>query len=124
MIVTVQRVTENPREVAKYCRAHGIRHKHINLDGANRPLLENKVTQAYLKKEINALFKHMTQNKEVVLVHCAAGIHRTGTVGYSLLRLSGLQPAEAYEGLRHIRPDTHKGVGDWRIELAEKFIVN
>ena len=38
----------------------------------------------------------MSTNKERVLVHCAAGIHRTGTVTYSLLRLGGLGPQDAY----------------------------
>ena len=66
----------------------------------------------------------MSTNEERVLVHCAAGIHRTGTVTYSLLRLGGLSAEQAYAHIALIRKDTGKGVGDWRIELAEKNIVN
>ena len=74
---------------------------------------------------MNSLFVHLRDNHEKVMIHCAAGIHRTGTVGYSLLRMSGLSPQEAYpDGIRYIREDTAKGVGDWRIELAEHNIVN
>ena len=62
-----------------------------------------------------------TQDKVAVL-HCAAGIHRTGTMAYTLLRMSGYQPDEAVQGLLVMRADTHNGVGDWRIELAEKVL--
>ena len=123
-IVTVQRESEKPEDVAKSCKKHGLTHRTIILEGANKPLLENKNTQKRIRVEVRKLFKHMVENKEKVLVHCAAGIHRTGTIGYSLIRLSGLSEKESVDALLHIRPDTHKGVGDWRIELAEKNIVN
>ena len=61
----------------------------------------------------------MCSTEERVLVHCAAGIHRTGTVGYSLLRMSGLSREESVSALKFIREDTWKGVGDWRLDLAE-----
>ncbi len=57
------------------------------------------------------------------MLHCAAGIHRTGTMAYTILRMSGYSPAEAYELLGTMREETKKGVGDWRIELAEKYLV-
>jgi protein-tyrosine phosphatase len=38
----------------------------------------------------------INENEERVLIHCAAGIHRTGTITYTLLRL--------------MREDTLKGV--------------
>ena len=57
------------------------------------------------------------------MIHCAAGIHRTGTMAYTMLRMSGYSADEAVEGLKKMREDTHKGVGDWRIELAEKHLV-
>ena len=58
-----------------------------------------------------------------MLIHCAAGIHRTGTVSYSLLRLDGKAPREAYETLKLLRQVTYEGVGDWRIQLAETMIL-
>ena len=124
MIVTVQRDSEQPQEVKNVCKANGIKHKHIPLEGANRPLLSAKKTQAQLKTDFRALFELMTNNKEKVLVHCAAGIHRTGITGYTLLRWSGLSQEKAMDTIKGIREDTHRGVGDWRIELAEEFIVN
>ena len=52
MIVTVQRESEMPQEIAKGCKAHGMKHVHIELEGANKPLLGNPKTQQRLKKEV------------------------------------------------------------------------
>lgn len=57
-------------------------------------------------------------------IHCAAGIHRTGIFAYMLQRIFGVNTGEAYENLHAIREHTYKGVGKWRIELAEGFIQN
>ncbi len=57
------------------------------------------------------------------MLHCAAGIHRTGIVTYTLLRMTGLSPKESFECIEGIREDTAKGVGEWRIKLAEDCLV-
>jgi len=31
----------------------------------------------------------LLQDKHKVLIHCAAGIHRTGTISYTLMRRTG-----------------------------------
>ena len=54
------------------------------------------------------------------MLHCAAGIHRTGTLAYTLLRMSGYSEEDSLAGLLTMREDTHKGVGAHRIEIAEK----
>jgi protein-tyrosine phosphatase len=38
----------------------------------------------------------INENEERVLIHCAAGIHRTGTITYTLLRMNGLSNIDAY----------------------------
>ena len=53
------------------------------------------------------------------MIHCAAGIHRTGTVAYTLLRLGGMSAKEAMDALKEMREETAKGVGKWRIDIAE-----
>ena len=37
--------------------------------------------------------------------------------------MSGYEASEAMNQIKVIREDTFKGVGDWRIELAEKYLV-
>ena len=68
-------------------------------------------------------FKIMNKEKHTAVLHCAAGIHRTGTIGYTLLRLSGMEGAEAFEALKVMREETYNGVGNWRIEIAENALV-
>ena len=57
----------------------------------------------------------MCENKEKVLLHCAAGIHRTGICAYTLLRWSGLGSKDSFDVIRGMREDTANGVGEWRI---------
>ena len=44
LVVTVQRESEMPKEIAQGCKSVGIKHLHIELEGANKPLLENPKT--------------------------------------------------------------------------------
>ena len=89
--------------------------------------MTNKDTLKYLLKRVKELLTILTTTEQVCLIHCAAGVHRTGTLGYTLLRLAAAEPlqtkAEAYAALKILREDTWKGVGDWRIDLAEQHLV-
>ena len=103
-----------------------MKHFWIELNGANQALMTNKVTLKYLRKKIKDLLQILNTSQEIALIHCAAGIHRTGSVGFMLLRLGSqgtMSKDEAYLSLKTLREDTWKGVGDWRIDLAEDHIV-
>ena len=54
--------------------------------------------------------------------HCSAGIHRTGFFAYVLLRLRGLDRAEALHELSALREVTAAQVGDERIDLADEVV--
>ena len=58
-----------------------------------------------------------------MLVHCAAGIHRTGVFAYSLLRATGRTPKDTMLKILQLREVTHRGVGKDRVEGAEHYIV-
>lgn len=47
---------------------------------------------------------------ESLLIHCAAGMHRTGMVAYTLLRLRGFPEAEALRMIGEMRPHTLEGI--------------
>ena len=100
-----------------------MKHFYIELNGANQALMTNKATIGSLRKKVRECFLEMQNNKHVAVLHCAAGVHRTGTIGYTLLRLGGLSAGESFEGLKTMREETYKGVGDWRIKLAEDELV-
>ena len=56
-----------------------------------------------LKEKLRELYKILMKNEEKVLIHCSAGIHRTGTIAYTLLRMDGREPLIAWEGLKEMR---------------------
>jgi protein-tyrosine phosphatase len=56
-----------------------------------------------------------------LLVHCSAGIHRTGMIGYALLRLCGAGADEARAALERLRPVTAAGVGAERLAWGDAF---
>lgn len=59
-----------------------------------------------------------------VLVHCSAGIHRTGMFGYALLRQLGLDPVAARARLGELRVVTAEGVGERRLAWGDMLCVD
>lgn len=62
-----------------------------------------------------------------LLVHCSAGIHRTGTVGYALLRLHGYTQSDAIDTLAKMRsqiaPLTSQGLRSKHIAWVEAYCL-
>ncbi|MEM8972703.1 MAG: protein-tyrosine phosphatase family protein [Pseudomonadota bacterium] len=58
-----------------------------------------------------------------VYFHCSAGIHRTGFFVYGLLRLQGMDSAQARAELARLRPVTAEQVGTERLELADEIVA-
>ena len=88
--------------------------------------MTNKATLKYLRKRVRELYNILATSQEVALIHCAAGIHRTGSIGFTLLRLGSrgaMSKADAYLALKTLRQDTWRGVGEWRIDLADEHLV-
>jgi protein-tyrosine phosphatase len=56
-----------------------------------------------------------------ILVHCSAGIHRTGMISYALLRHVGLAPEQARLTLGELRAVTAEGVGEARVAWGDRF---
>ena len=61
--------------------------------------------------------------EEKIVIHCAAGIHRTGVFAYSLLRGLGYSATNSMGKILELRKATHWGVGADRIRAAEELIV-
>ena len=124
MVVTVLSEKEDGQLIADLCEKHGIRHYWIKFRGANEEILTDKDSVEYLRKEYSAVNQILQQDEERCVVHCSAGMHRTGVTGYSLMRLSGLGQTDAYEALGTMRPVTRENVGDHRVKIAEDYYVS
>lgn len=56
-----------------------------------------------------------------LVVHCSAGIHRTGMFGYELLRTLGLDRSTATSTLHELRATTALGVGEERLRWGDRI---
>lgn len=122
-VLTLQNPKEKPEEIKKICDENNIRWQLIELYGANLPYFEKRDTQKLISTNLEELYKILKNEKIILFIHCAAGIHRTGTVLYSLLRIFGESAESALRAIEFIRLETRNQVGDSRISYAEKFIV-
>lgn len=89
-LVTLQSEKENLGDLQAICEKLNIKWFHIPLEGANLPLLQKKSTKSNVKKGLKEILCLINESKnETFLIHCAAGIHRTGIFTYSIFRLLG-----------------------------------
>lgn len=56
-----------------------------------------------------------------VVIHCSAGLHRTGMVAHGLLHFLGLDDDEAMDVLVKLRPLTAEQAGDQRLAWGRRF---
>ena len=108
------------------CSEYGIKHLRIDISGANQRTLKDQFVLHEVKTKCRELLTIMKNQSEVIVIHCAAGLHRTGSIGYALVRLGSdpvLLKEDAYLALKTMREETYERVKDWRIVLAEDNIV-
>eukprot|EP00801_Mesodinium_rubrum_P011639 Mrub_11715.p1 GENE.Mrub_11715~~Mrub_11715.p1 ORF type:complete len:179 (-),score=15.38 Mrub_11715:32-568(-) len=117
LVVTLQGREEN-NQTEKVCKNVGV--DHIQIDFWKEYYAEKMDVISNLAEKIIKLLK----SGQSVLIHCAAGIHRTGTLTYIILRKLGLPHEEAFEYLPNIRKATYHGVGKDRLTDCSKKYKN
>ena len=118
-LVTLLAANEQAEQVGAAAQAAGLTWVWIPMQGAKVPSAERT---AALRDELDKV-RDLIAGGARVVVHCSAGIHRTGMFGYALLRRLGLSADDARENLAAIRDVTAEGVGKdrlaWGDSLAE-----
>ena len=72
------------------------------------------------RTSVRTIFERINTG-ESVLVHCSAGLHRTGMFAYALLRSGNLQHDESLKLIKEIRPATYQALEEKYIEIASRL---
>lgn len=123
----------NPKEInqTNICtliESAGIQSIHVPIEGADLPVFTSSQTTVDLLVErlpsIRDLLLNSTEEKPVrMIVHCSAGLHRTGTITYLLLRLCQFNTEQALLIINRTRAITARQVGQKRINAAEYHLL-
>jgi hypothetical protein len=108
VVVTLQREHEMRGGIAEQCRDGGIHWVHLPLEGRHSLLQPNEQDLASIS-QIHLVAELLAHGHSVV-VHCAAGMHRTGFVCYLALRLCNFSPNDSLRKLQQMRPVTYEQV--------------
>ena len=107
-IVTIQGHNERPGQVERAAKAAGLAWTWVPVGHGKFPADEaNRLMRRGLAELVRAV-----EAGEAVLVHCSAGIHRTGMLVFALLRWLGATEAEALDRIAELRPETREGLRD------------
>lgn len=119
----------NDNEISKENVCHkvesaGMKSLFVPIEGAELPVFASSQATVDVVKErlpsIRDLLLNSTMSEPVkMIIHCAAGLHRTGTITYLLLRLCNFTPEQALFIIHRTRAITARDVGQQRIDAAE-----
>ena len=120
-IVTLLVAHEGASEIGEAIRGAGMEWTWLPLPG-RRVLLGGE--NASLAAALPRLSSQLNAGQSI-LVHCSAGIHRTGLVAYALLRYRGLAEEEALDLIAKMRLHTRLGLErkylDWANQLVARM---
>jgi protein-tyrosine phosphatase len=116
-VVTLLKESEQAQRYGNLTKEAGM--EWIWLPVPNGKYPETEVHERLLQA-IHELSKLLDDGKSI-LIHCSAGVHRTGMVAYGLLRWRGLDQAHAITVIRQTRAETAEGLLEKRMRWGEEL---
>jgi protein-tyrosine phosphatase len=117
-IVTLLREDEGATKISSLAREAGLAWIWVPVPNGKYPEGEVHERLAKALPELSA----MLDKGNSLMIHCSAGIHRTGTVAYGLLRWRGLNRRQALKVIGKIREDTAEGMGEKRMRWGDELV--
>lgn len=117
-ILTLLSEKEDARKIEALTKKNGLNWLWFPMESAEPPT-EDRNT------EVTELFRNMKKVLESegrIYLHCSAGIHRTGMIGYAFLRYIGNDEEKSNKLLLDLRVETSEGVGEKRREWGNAII--
>jgi protein-tyrosine phosphatase len=114
-VVTLLAEREGAKQIGETVRTAGLTWIWCPLVNGQPP--DTQVT-ATIQPVVAQLAK-LVDDGAAILIHCSAGIHRTGMFGYVLLRQLGLGREAARSRLAELRAVTSEGVGEERLAWGD-----
>jgi protein-tyrosine phosphatase len=105
-LVTLLKESEKALAYGEFAQAAGINWIWISIPNGKKPDPE---LHASLVAALPRLSDHLDKGARMI-IHCSAGIHRTGMLAYGLLRWRGLTQEQALEKVGQMRQPTLQGI--------------
>ncbi len=118
-LVTLLSERENARKYGDAAKRHGITWVWLPMPNANYPTDE---VHERLRAALPELSRLLDEGARII-IHCSAGIHRTGMVTYGLLRWKGYTPDEAMRIIRKTRKVTAKEMKAKRQKWGDDLVA-
>jgi hypothetical protein len=116
-LVTLLSESEGGRAIGEQAQAAGLSWVWLPMAGAKEP--EGDARRA-LEDGLGGV-SAILDGGGSVLIHCSAGIHRTGMVAFALLRQRGLGRDEALAAIGEARAHTRDGVEEQHLRWGEEI---
>ncbi len=117
-VVTLLSASEGGERVGEMVKGIGLRWHWL-------PLANGKSPRDGARKMLIEAFPILSQELDrgaSMVIHCAAGIHRTGMIAYTLLRWRGYTESQSLDLIGQMRLFTREGVGQKRIDWGNRVI--
>lgn len=116
-VVTLLKESEGAQNIRQMTESVGLNWVWIPVPNGDRP--QGEVHQRLM--EALPILSQLLDEGASLLIHCSAGIHRTGTVAYGILRWRGVSQEEALKLIAKMRTVTHDEMGKTRLRWGNEI---